>query len=166
MKSYLSKDKRNFYFPKKSINTFAILTAFLICLITNFSFAQTTTVPKSVGEPVDPIREEQKKVYFKELNQGELTPVSVNQSVVVEEPVDPAREQQKADYLAGKQNNLPEALPEWKDTGDYEADDAVYREALKGWIERNGHLYEEEEIEFLFRPVLKLEEREKTLKNL
>jgi len=134
------------------------------------SQSQVTTAPKAESEPVDAAREKQKEDYFKLLKEGKPTTVVQQKTQpTVAEPVDPVREQQKAEYDAGKrtqtQNDLPEALPEWKDTGNHEADEAVYREAVNGWIKRNGHLYESEEIEFLLKPILKLEEREQTLKN-
>ena len=116
-----------------------------MCLGTSSLQAQVTSSPEKVTEPVDPVREQQKEAYYKKLKEGENTQV-----VTKEIP----------------QEKLPEALPEWKDTGNHEADVATYREAVNAWVKRNGKLYEKEEIEFLFKPILKLEERERTLKNL
>ena len=166
MKVNRSNDTWKFVFPQKSMKSLAICLSLLVCLITNSTQAQVTNSTEKVNEPVDPVREKQKEIYFKELKEGQIAPIVEKEIPQNIEPIDPAREQQKADYEAGKLNNLPEALPVWKDTGNHEADEAAYRLAVNGWIKRNGALYEKEEIEFLLKPVLKLEEREQTLKNL
>ena len=170
MNANRSKHPWKFFLPEKSSKSLAIFSSLLVCLILNSAQAQVTTAPKSEGEPVDPAREKQKEAYFKVLKEGKPTTIVQQETrPVAAEPVDPSREQQKAEYAAGKntqtQNDLPEALPEWKDTGNHEADEAAYREAVNGWIKRNGHLYESEELEFLKKPILKLEERQQNLNN-
>lgn len=160
-----SKDARKYFLSQKFVRSLAIFVSLLMCLGSSSLQAQVTTSPEKVTEPVDPVREQQKEAYFKELKEGQVAPVIEEKNLQNVEPVIPAREQQKADYYAGKLNKLPEALPVWKDTGNHEADGAAYREAVNGWIERNGHLYKSEEIEFLLKPIVKLEEREQMLKS-
>lgn len=166
MRKERSNDTWKYLLPKKTMRSLALCLSLIICFGSSSILAQVSNSAEKSKEPVDPVREQQKEVYFKELKEGKTTPVVEKEIPQNIEPVDPVREQQIADYEAGKINELPEALPEWKDSGNYEADEAAYRLAVNGWLERNGKLYEKEEIEFLLKPILKLEERERTLKNL
>lgn len=128
--------------PKKSLRSLVMFASLITCLITNTTMAQVTTSPPSEREPIDPVREKQKEAYFKKLEAGE--------SIAIEE--------QKAENEFSA-----EPLPDLIDTGDFEADKAAYQLAVKGWLERNAHLYSKEDLEFLTMPVLKLEEKQRNL---
>jgi hypothetical protein len=121
-----------------------ILATFITWQSTHSVFAQVTTTPQEKAEPVDPTREKQKEAYFEKLKEGESN--SIKKAEVPSE------------FSA-------EPLPNWNDTGDFEADKAAYQLAVEGWLERNAHLYSEEEISFLRNPILKVEDRERNLKS-
>lgn len=142
MKSNPSYELWKLILPQKNQRSLAVIASFLICLLTNAGMAQVTTSPASEREPIDPAREKQKEAYFKNLEVGQSTTVE---------------EQKVQDEFSA------EPLPNLMDTGDFEADKAAYLLAVKGWLERNASFYSKEELEFLTKPILSPEEKQRNL---
>ena len=142
MKINQSYQSRRIHLPQKTLRSLLMFASLFICLITNTSMAQVTTSPAPEREPIDPVREKQKEAYFKKLEEGQSTAIE-GQKVENEFSAEP--------------------LPDLMDTGDFEADKAAYELAVKGWLERNAHLYPKEELEFLTKPILSPEEKQRNL---